>query len=316
MKPRATPLLLGLIMAAAALGVVVLAAALWLESYFMTNPRGYAQPDPKTFAFLETPKSEAGLDYRDLALTTAGGATLRGWLVPAAGDAKDVAVIAIHGRGGDRRSSLPLAPVFHEAGAAVALIDLRENGLSDGAGRGTGIAVREAEDAVAAAVEMRRLGYRKVVAFGCSLGASAAILAAARDPTIDGVVAEATLGSFESFMADIAAARLARFGVTARWPAEAWGEAVVAVTRLRLRLRGYDQPFDAVARIAPRPILLVHGARDGLALPVHARTLAQRAGANATLLILPNAQHCDGMSADGAAYRAGVDQFLEKIRAR
>jgi hypothetical protein len=70
--------------------------------------------------------------------------------------------------------------------------------LSAGAGRGMALGIRESEDAIAAAAEMRRRGYDKVIVLGCSLGGSSAILAAARDGTIDGVIAESPLASFRS----------------------------------------------------------------------------------------------------------------------
>lgn len=138
--------------------VVFFLAAVWLESRALTNPRGYVQPDPETFRFSETPATQAGLAYEEIAFSVSTGETVRGWLVPAAEAQKDIAVIGLHGRGGDRRGMLRHLPMLHDLGAAVLLIDMRENGLSDGQGRGTGLAVREAEDAAAAARELRELG--------------------------------------------------------------------------------------------------------------------------------------------------------------
>jgi len=315
MNLRAAPMLLGLVIAALAAGVV-LGVVIWRETYNLTSPAGYAQPDPKTFTYTETPRTAAGLDFQEIAFAAPDGRTVRGWLVPAAGDAKDLGVVALHGRGGDRRGALAQLPIFHGEGAGVALIDMRENGLSDGKGRGIGLAVRESEDAVAAAEDLRRRGYRKIVVFGCSLGASAAVLAAARDPAIDGVIAESTLGSFESFKADGATRRLARFGLRAPWVADAWGRAVVAVTRWRIGLQHYERPFDVVDRIAPRPILLIHGERDPWAWPEHARTLARVAGPNATLMMVPQGGHCDDMAVAPAEYRARIVELLKKAAPR
>jgi alpha-beta hydrolase superfamily lysophospholipase len=164
---------------AGATALVLFCIALWLESLALTNPRG--------------------------------------WLVPAPNDAKTIAIVALHGRGDNRTGALGVLPVLHDLGAGVLVIDMRERGLSAGAGRGMALGVRESEGAVAAAAEMRRRGYDKVIVQGCSLGGTSAILAAARDGAVDGVIAESPLASFARFVAEIADRRLAVFGVQARW---------------------------------------------------------------------------------------------------
>ena len=154
------------------------AVAIWLESRWVTFQGNYHQPDPDEFVFTQTPETEAGLAFEEVSFPTTGGATLRGWLVPAAMPT-DLAVVAFHGAGGDRRSNMGHLRMLHELGATVLLFDAREHGLSDGSGRGLGLAVREGEDGVAAVDEMRRRGFSKVIGYGCSLGGSTAIVAAA-----------------------------------------------------------------------------------------------------------------------------------------
>lgn len=306
-----------LLIAAVVAGAVALPlAAAWRESLRLTNPGGYVHPLPADFSFGATPASAHGLPYEDFEVVAINGVRIRGWLMPAAGDATDMAVVMLHGRAGDRISLLPHARIAHDAGASVALIDLRENGQSDGAGRGTALAMREAEDGVLVAEAMRRRGYAKVVLFGCSLGASAAILAAARDPKISGVIAEGTIQSFEAYFSDVTAARLARLGLEARWLASAWGRMVVFVTQLRLGLRPLERPIDRIEAIAPRPVLLIHGAQDAEVPPTHGRDLANRGGSNVDLWVMQDANHCNGYAVAPAAYTARLQRFLQVVLGR
>lgn len=316
MRSRVVPWVVGMLGAALMAGLALAGLMVWLSSVALTHPRGYAQPDPSRFTFTETPLTAHGLAFEDLAFAAPDGALIRGWLTPAADDARDLAVVVLHGRGGDRRFALPHLPMLRDQGAAVALIDLRENGLSDGQARGTALGMREAEDAVAGVAEMRRRGYRKVVLFGCSLGGAAALIAAARDPAVDGVIAESPVSDFRSLEADVAANRLARLGVRAPGVTEAWGRAVVAVTRARLGLSDLTAPIEAIGTIAPRPLLLLQGGQDRLTRVERTRDLAERAGPGAALVILPNASHCDGFDADPQTYRTQVADILTKVRNR
>lgn len=296
----------------AAVLLLIFLVAAWVQSKALTSPEGYYQPDPETFSFPETPETVAGLAYEDVSFTVATGETLRGWLVPAAAPS-DLAIVTLHGRGNDRRGLMGHLPMLHELGATVLLFDLRENGLSDGKGRGTGLAVREAEDAVAAAAEMRLRGYQRVVVYGCSLGGSAAIIAAANDPSIDGVVAESAIAKFETFVADGLDQRLKGRGIQASWAAELWGNSVVGMARWRAGLKSYVSAQEAMSLLAPRPALIIHGTNDFVVLESHAQSLVNRGGAHVTYWPIEGAGHCDGSEVAPDAYAARIAQFLSEL---
>ncbi|PKP80147.1 MAG: hypothetical protein CVT79_16355 [Alphaproteobacteria bacterium HGW-Alphaproteobacteria-18] len=299
-----------------ALIVLLLACfvAVWLESRSLTSPRGYHQPDPEGFVFSQTPKTEAGLDFEDIDFPAPNGETLRGWLVPAA-QPTDLAIVTLHGAGGDRRSYFDQLGMLHDLGATVLMFDARENGLSDGRGRGIGLAVREAEDAVAAVAEMRARGFGRVAAYGCSLGGSAAIVAAARDPSIDGIIVEASLSSFEDFVADKANRRLGKLGLKATWATDLWGSAVISMSRWRMGLNAYVKPEDVIERIAPRPVLLIHGRRDPWVIEAHADALVKRSDPETEYWLIEDADHCDGYQVAGDEYRSRVEAFIARLEA-
>jgi alpha-beta hydrolase superfamily lysophospholipase len=301
---------LQLLVGAVALVALAAGGAAWQafrDARGLTHERGYVHPRPDGFAFSETPLSAHGLAFEPFE-TQIDGATVRGWLVPAPGGAKDLAVIALHGRGGDRASALPLAPMLHEAGATVAFIDLRENGLSDGSGRGTGLAMREAEDALAVAADLRARGFARIALYGCSLGASAAIIAAARDRDISAVIAESPIASFRAYARDVFGGRFERFGMG--FLADPWAALVVAAAGARQGLGRVTAPADVIGAIAPRPVLLIDGARDAVVTRAHAETLARRAGEGAVLWVAERAGHCDAYAVEPEAFAARVRATL------
>jgi pimeloyl-ACP methyl ester carboxylesterase len=74
------------------------------------------------------------------------------------------------------------------------------------------------------------------------------------------------------------------------------------------------RPEDVVGRIAPRPLLLVHGDRNGLHPPEESRRLAERAGEPSELLWLEGAGHTEWMYDDHPTYRrlaAELVRFLD-----
>jgi pimeloyl-ACP methyl ester carboxylesterase len=295
----------------AALTLASTLAVGWRESLGITNPRDYRHPLPVGSRPGATPLSAHGLAYEEMLVTAPDGSAIRGWLVPASGEPRKLAIVALHGRSGNRESLMPLLPLLHGEGASVALIDLRENGLSDGRGRGTGLGMREAEDALAAAADLRRRGYRKIVLCGCSLGASASLIAAAHDPGIAGVIADSAWEGMRAWSRDDLVARLARHGMAAPSSmTSAWAGFVVGITRVRLGLGGLEDPIDVIEKIAPRPVLLVQGGSDESVPLSHGQRLAARAGANARLLTIPEAGHCAGFQAAPDAYSTEVRRLL------
>lgn len=306
--------------AAGAIGValaLLCLLAVWLESLWLTHQTSYKQPDPESFVFTHTPETEAGLPFEDISFPTANGKTLRGWLVPASMPT-DLAIVTFHGAGGDRRSYLEQLGMFHEHGATVLMFDMRETGLSDGDNRGIGLAVREAEDAIAAVEEMHQRGFSKVLAYGCSLGGSTAILAAAADKRIDGIIVEASLSSFEQYVADKADRRLGKLGLRApvlSGISRIWGNAVVGMTRWRLNLQNYERPVDVISKIAPRPVLLIHGGRDLWVIPENARRLVEESGQSTDYWHIEDAEHCGGYSAATEEYRERVASFIQPFSA-
>lgn len=255
------------------------------------------------------PKTDLGLDYADVSFPAADASTLRGWLVPAPASgtaAAQVAVVTVHGAGGDRREGLRHAAVLHAAGHPVLLFDCREHGVSDGAGRGVSLGARESEDVTAAAAWLRReRGASRVVALGFGQGASAAILAAARDRSLDGVVAEGATTTTEDLVRDAAAGRVP----------DGVARLVARLARWRSGAASAPEPIDAVAGVAPAPLLLVQGELDAAVPRQRAESLFARAGAPRELWVATGAGSGGAIDAQPDVWKERVLAFLDRVRA-
>jgi hypothetical protein len=251
--------ILAALLGTAALGLGLVVAVGWLGSNQALRPpwyqrrtleQGLMPMDPAAAFFIwrggyRDPRTDLGLDYDTVEFPARDGSTLRGWFVPGEPGAT-AGVVAVHGAGADRREFLRQVPVFHRAGYPVLLFDCREQGISDGAGRGISLGIRESED-VTAAVAWAKLsrGLARVAVIGTSQGAASVILAAATDPSIDVVIAENSFTSIGELVRDVGGLQDVR-------PIPGWATRVVAAFTLwRVGGWGRQAPIDVVAAIAP-----------------------------------------------------------------
>jgi alpha-beta hydrolase superfamily lysophospholipase len=298
-RSRARRWILAALLGTAALGLGLVVAVGWLGSNQALRPpwyqrrtleQGLVPMDPAAAFFIwrggyRDPRTDLGLDYETVEFPARDGSTLRGWFVPGEPGAT-AGVVAVHGAGADRREFLRQVPVFHRAGYPVLLFDCREQGISDGAGRGISLGTRESED-VTAAVAWAKLsrGLARVAVIGTSQGAASVILAAASDPAIDVVIAENSFTSIRELVRDVGGLQDVR-------PIPGWATRVVAAFTL-WRVGGWGQPapIDVVAAIAPRPLLLMHGTKDAASPYAHSQRLREAAREPVELWILEGAEH-------------------------
>ena len=215
------------------------------------------------------------------------------------------AVVLVHGFKTSREEMVPWARFLHDGGYNVLLLDTRGCGKSGGLTVGLG--ATEPHD-IALAVDAARteFGTTKVAVLGISLGAGAAILAAADDPDITAVIADSAwtdqdfqLGRLSYVQAGPIRVPLLPYGVGAV-------NLLVGADVAKAR------PIDAIGRISPRSLLLIHSADDDNATtPVEgARRLFAAAGEPKQLWVAPRGGHVGALTASPAEYRARVLDFL------
>src|SRR2546429_5192768 len=199
---------------------------------------------------------------------------LKGWLIPGVlPDGRltvDRVIVVVHGTRTNRESPgdhvLELTGALARHGLAVLSFDRRGMGESPPAPLSMGNL--EQRD-VLGAVDYLRTGSlpfpelgrpRTIGGLGISMGASTLLLAAAREPAIQAVVSDSAYADAAPLLEREIPKR--SVAVVGRIPG-VFAPSALAMARI---LYGVDlfgaRPVDTIARIAPRPLLLIHGAAD------------------------------------------------------
>ncbi|MFF9206016.1 alpha/beta hydrolase [Streptomyces sp. NPDC014986] len=184
----------------------------------------------------------------------------------------------------------------------VVTFSFRGHGASGG--RST-VGDREVLDLAAAVGWARELGHARVVTVGFSMGGSV-VLRHAADGARAGVDAVVSVSApARWFYRGTAPMRRLHWLVTR--PAGR----LVGRYRLRTRIhhRRWDpvplSPVEAVPRIAPTPLLIVHGDRDGYFPLDHPRMLAAAAGEGGELWVEAGMGHAENAAPEGLLRRIG-----------
>lgn len=263
----------------------------------------WARVHPRRVALDDDP-GQHGLRYEDVAFASPlDGTTLRGWYLPAP-RATGRAVVIVPGIDDNRLVSgiaLPLAAGLVADGFDVLAFDLRAQGASDGDTLSFG--AREQHDVLGAVAAARARGARHVAVLGFSMGAAAAMLAAARSPDVEALVLDSAFASWPDTLGE-----QLRSGWHLPDPAVAYALFLYGV------LSGTDPetvvPADVVDDLTTRPILFIAGADDRAVDPADGAKMAAAAGPTAQYVLVPGAGHVGAYRADPAAYTARVRAFL------
>ena len=250
------------------------------------------------------PSVPTDIGVADIGFDSTDGTPVRAWLALAKVGAP--AIVLVHGFKTSREEMLPWARILHNAGYNALLLDLRGTGRSGGAAIGLGATeTRDIVAAVQTASEEFRTDH--VAVLGISIGAGAVILAAADDPQISAVITDSAWTDQDFQLARLGVIDLGPF----RLPLPPLG--VLAVNAMVGADVTRARPLDAIARIAPRPILLIHSADDDNATtPVEgARKLFAAAGEPKELWVAPRGGHVGAINAFPDEYRAHLLAFLD-----
>lgn len=219
-----------------------------------------------------------------------------------ASPARHPAFVIAHGFTGDvdRPHVRRVARAFARHGAVVTF-SFRGHGASGG--RST-VGDREVLDLEAAVRWARELGHARVATVGFSMGGSVVLRhAALHTGTVDAVVSVSAPARW--YYRGTAPMRRLHWLVT-----RPEGRLVGRYGfRTRIHHRDWNpvplSPVEAVPRIAPTPLLIVHGDRDGYFPVDHPRMLAAAAGDHGELWLEPGMGHAEHAAADELLARIG-----------
>ncbi|MEX0799690.1 MAG: alpha/beta fold hydrolase [Dehalococcoidia bacterium] len=255
---------------AAALCGVVAGLVAWMGWRWVTPHR---EPDPDL---------PPGLHGEYVRFRSLDGTLLRGLWLP--GRKTHPTIVLCHGYFRSLYEPLDVAVALHEAGYNVLTFDFRGCGRSGG--RFTTLGRKEAWDVAAAVRYARERQPRgRVGVLGISMGASAAIIAAAHTEDIRALVADSPYSRMEGVMRKKLPDFLPAWAVPFGWAAIAAGEAMAGGG-----LRGV-RPVDYIGRLAPRPLLLIYGQYDSYIPEDQPRELFQAAGDPREMWTAPGSDH-------------------------
>jgi len=223
-------------------------------------------------------------------------------------DGARATIVLVHGFKNTRADMLEHALFLHDAGYAVLLYDSRGCGQSDGT---FGVGATEERDVIGAIDHLKstaRPASAHVAVLGVSLGAGEALLAAARDPRIEAVVADSSWADERVQLERMATLPIGPVAVPVLPYEPPLVDALVGG-----RLEG-ARPRDEIARIAPRPVLLIHSADDDNATTTlaDAQALLAMAGEPKELWIAPRGGHAGALGAVREEYTQRVLAFLDR----
>jgi dienelactone hydrolase len=282
---------------------VVAAAVTAFALVFPSWQALYATNVPRPAVGTATP-TDYGLTYRDVSFSTRDGVTLSGWYIKSGNGA---AVVMLHGAGSTRSAVLKQAAALADHGYGVLLFDARGHGRSGGHAMDFGW---YGNQDIAGAVSWLRsqpdVDGRRIGAVGMSMGGEEAIGAAAGNGQIKAVVAEGATGRTAADLEWLSDEYGIRGAVTEAWDAVLEYELADLLTTAEPPVSLHD----AVARAAPRPVLLI------TAGSVDEETAAARYIRSASphtvhIWQVPDAGHTQGISEQPGQWTRHVLGFLD-----
>jgi uncharacterized protein len=259
-------------------------------------------PDPQVYekGLADFP----GLRPERLTFDSRTGARIAGLFFP--GRRRSTIVLS-HGYGENKIQMLPYVDFLNKAGFSVFTYDMRSRGESGGEfvtlGKLEQVDLLSAVDYLVsrADVDPERLG-----AMGVSLGGATTLLAAASDTRIKAVVDDSGFSDAK----DVLATSFEHFVGLPSFP-------FAAITNALVRWRtGVDtsriRPVDVVARIYPRPLMVVHCMKDSVIPPQHSELNFAAARGPKWFWRIPTGGHIDGLKVAGEEYARRVSQFFDE----
>jgi pimeloyl-ACP methyl ester carboxylesterase len=239
--------------------------------------------------------------FQPLTLRTEDGVRLHGvHRTPLAGAVPGLALVLAHGFTGNTARA-PVARLVDAFGAyaGVVAVDLRGHGRSGG--RST-LGGAEVHDVTAAVEWARAAGYSRVATIGFSMGGSVVVRHAALVGGVEAVVAVSAPSRWY-YRGTVPMRRV-------HWLVETRPGRVLARALFRIRLGPVweeppESPVQVAPRLAPTPLLVVHGDADAYFPLDHPRALAAAAGPTAELWEVPGFGHAEGAMTPELVARVG-----------
>lgn len=255
--------------------------------------RVFFQPMPQ----LVRNPSDIGLKYEDVWLRSEDALWLHAWFLPSVGTATG-SVLFLHGNAENISTHLGAVAWLPQKNFNVFLLDYGGYGRSQGTPSIAG-ALDDIDAAMAHLVARTDIDNHRIAIFGQSLGGALAILYVARSryrTNIRGLITDSAFSSFRG---------IAKEKLRASWPLR------VLATPLSWTISNSFRPTDAIASVAPIPVLIFHGEADSIVPVSHAQRLFEAAREPKEIWRFPNAPHIASLTQESARQR-----FVQSLEAQ
>lgn len=245
---------------------------------------------------------EERLIVEEVTFPSRDGLRLSGWFVPSPG--ARAGIILCHGFPNNRSEMTSYANLLAPEGYHLLLFDFRALGHSEG--DLCSIGAHEVQDLLGAVdylSERPEMNGLKLGAFGLSMGGAVALMAAAQDERIAAVATHGAYSSLDRAIAMHCRLYFGPFGRAMTRPAIWWGNRWLPLDPREV------SPAAVVQHIAPRPVLLFHGARDFIVSPADGEALYEAAKEPKQLYRLPRSWHAVIDEDEIEDYRKTLLQF-------
>lgn len=251
----------------------------------------------------ERTPAQVGLPYESVSFPSSDGLMLSGWFLKGS----PATVLLTHGHGSNKGQLLDTAEFLHrQAGYSVLMFDFRASGESEGEQSTLGF--HEAKDIAGALHYLRQrpeLDSTRTGALGVSMGAAALLMLGADGRRFAGIVADSAFSNGDALVG-----RLDRWFNLPRWP---FSVTVPLAVQYYSGLAPRDvAPLDHVGKLAPTPLLVIHGELDRGIPAEDARAIFAAAGGSKDLWMVEGAGHGQGIVIARSEYIERVLAFFAK----
>ena len=225
-----------------------------------------------------------------------------GWYIPCAG--ATTTIIICPGYRSTKHDVIGISAHLWKAGHNILAFEYHGHGTV--VGKSVTLGYSEIHDffgAIAYAKERAPETRLGVVAY--SMGAAIAIMATARSPEVEALVADSAFATHSGVIGYNFHRIFHLPFATVAWMAD-------TLLGIRAGYRFHQvEPLRDILKIAPRPVLLIQGMKDTIVDPRDAALLYSAAAEPKELWIVPNADHCGVYFEDREAYVKKVVTFFD-----
>lgn len=249
---------------------------------------------------------QRNLPYENIYFKTEDKVLIKGWFIPAENDSAKT-VILMHGWGMNRGDIFKNTSFLHDLGFNLLYFDFRALGESGGKTSSIGyLETKDVQAAIKYLKDTRPGACEKLGLYGLSMGGMVAICEGARNKEVDCVVAEASYYSFRR--------------VVSRW---AWVKhrvpyfpiIPIILHYIRRNLNANPERYSPkynIAKIAPRPVFIIHGRYDNVVPAAQAKMLFKKAGDPKEIWLVPGAKHNKCAEVGGFEYKQRLGDFFRR----